>query len=107
MIVGEIVEVSEAASNVTYKIDDRTGPWMRWGGRDIEGQGEGERERERKREWGTVYVCMCVYAYVHVCTCRYVSERVRMQESKQEGRISLIPHTLQALELRKVFVYDL
>ena len=26
VIVGEIMEVSEAASNVTYKIDDRTGP---------------------------------------------------------------------------------
>ena len=33
VIVGEIMEVSEAASNVTYKIDDRTGPWIdvkRW-----------------------------------------------------------------------------
>jgi replication factor A2 len=33
VIVGEIMEVSEAVSNVTYKIDDRTGPWIdvkRW-----------------------------------------------------------------------------
>ena len=32
-MVGEIMEVSEAPSNVTYKIDDRTGPWIevkRW-----------------------------------------------------------------------------
>ena len=33
VVVGEIMEVSEAPSNVTYKIDDRTGPWIevkRW-----------------------------------------------------------------------------
>ena len=33
VLMGEIMEVSESATSVTYKIDDRTGPWVdvrRW-----------------------------------------------------------------------------
>ena len=36
------MEVSEAASNVTYKIDDRTGPWI-----DV-------------KRWMDEQVCVCV-----------------------------------------------
>ena len=41
--MGEIMEVSEAASNVTYKIDDRTGPWIdvkRWMDEQVRGREE-------------------------------------------------------------------
>ena len=33
VLMGEIMEVNESATTVTYKIDDRTGPWVdvrRW-----------------------------------------------------------------------------
>ena len=28
VLVGEIMEVNEAATSITYKVDDRTGPWV-------------------------------------------------------------------------------
>ena len=52
--MGEIMEVSEAASNVTYKIDDRTGPWIdvkRWMDEQVRGGG-GERKGRGGRKWG-------------------------------------------------------
>ena len=50
--MGEIMEVSEGSTNVTYKVDDRTGPWMevkRW--IDEQVRGEGGSMRGREKEW--------------------------------------------------------
>ena len=49
------MEVSEAASNVSYKIDDRTGPWIdvkRWMDEQVRERGRegGSREREGRRK---------------------------------------------------------
>ena len=50
--MGEIMEVSEGSTNVTYKVDDRTGPWMevkRWIDEQVRGGGgEGVCVGERK-----------------------------------------------------------
>ena len=49
------MEVSEAASNVSYKIDDRTGPWIdvkRWMDEQVREGGREGAEKRKEKEGG-------------------------------------------------------
>ncbi len=42
VLVGEIMEVNESPTNMMYKIDDRTGPWVevrKWMDENVRGEG--------------------------------------------------------------------